>query len=126
MYLFTDMPSNKWSVIIFLATEESYRKLLEKIHIHTQHTHTHTHTHTHQTTDKAKDSQDDKGKQSLDTEHLLGSMRPAEFSNFFLPLPSALIPVRQGKFYTPHTHSVDVLSPFCFPGYAQLIWTTDF
>ena len=48
MYLFTDMPSNKWSVIIFLATEESYRKLLEKIHIHTHNTHTHTtHTHTH-------------------------------------------------------------------------------
>ena len=40
MYLFTDIPSNKWSVIIFLATEESYRKHLEKIH---------THIHTHNT-----------------------------------------------------------------------------
>ena len=39
MYLFTDIPSNKWSVIIFLATVESYRKHLEKIHTHTQHTH---------------------------------------------------------------------------------------
>ena len=118
MYLFTDIPSNKWSVIIFLATEESYRKHLEKIHTHT--------THTCQTTDKAKDSQDDKGQQGLDTGHPLGSMRPAEFNSVFLPLPSALIPVRQGKFYTPHTHSVDKLCPFCFPGYAQLIWTTDF
>ena len=51
MYLFTDMPSNKWSVIIFLATEESYRKLLEKIHIYTHTTHTqYTHTHTRQLT----------------------------------------------------------------------------
>lgn len=89
MHLFTDIPSNKWSVIIFLATEESYRKHLEKIH-----------THTHQTIDKAKDSQDDKGQQGLDTEHPLGCMRPTEFNNLFLPLPSALIPTRQEKFYT--------------------------
>lgn len=48
-------------IIIFLATEESYRKLLERdTHIHTHSTRTHNaHTHT-QTTDKAKDSQDDK------------------------------------------------------------------
>lgn len=65
-------------------------------------------THTHQTTDKAKDSQDDKGQQGLDTEYTLGYMRPTEFNNLFLPLPSALTPTRQEKFYTKvlHIHTV--------------------